>query len=1530
MDSDLPSTTPLLQQNGRKFEYSSENVRMSATISPTKLLDFNNNIDDNFDTERKNSFHSDERLQASSTSIYQSNQKFLRSSSSFSNSNHNDMSTDDSFITASSSVDETPTNLSNVSEPNKHVFNTFLSGNNDSVTTLSKHNLINSPHINQENNALPKNTDFIYDRLELNSTNNEKYMGSNYYHEKELSRDATPLIINDHEQVQRDTLQMKQSNDYGKDDTYKPARNAIRTSMLLRNRILKNKSKDQPLENVSEDNGDLLVNDEENYQTLQYSLINDDDLHLNNEISFFEDTINTLNLEDSLSKEDSVSRELSTSPVRYSISSPQGNTLLTPNRDLLGSSTRKRTNSSIGNKFESLNGEKLQSPVNCTISSSSSNDKNQNAESKNDRENSTRAVTLSPSLNKVTSSSSLPTHDNAFDELPHYAYLFIYALHSFNAQSLEDEEDIELCLSFNRNDIAFVHHVDESGWGEVTLIKNQETGWVPFNYFSDIIKYESDVKEYNDLKSLKAFIDSKIPLQSLLASCGKFITDIEKETTSHAIKVNLINDIRDGVKKLLELTDCVSRSNELVQKRDNVKKTRKKLLADWYNLMIKADYYKNNTSGKQLSILKKLVFEVLNRAFTFYSVWSKEKYDYEKEILNSGRSSLLPISPSSITLPESKDETNKNQRKITNSSPTSSNSMLLEPPMAVERLNEIYDILFTYIGLILGRLDMIESNPHACETLEFIVHQIIILLRELLNISKSYSYIVKEKYAYAFDNTLDNNLDPLLSLVSELVSCIKVLVTQTLQDMNTPSPNNGTFRKSSHSSPYRYTAEGRRLIEIASKMAILINNIYFACNNYLRLIGDFQLSDNRTYPDFSHSKLTPEKFISKCNKRKTPEMESNNILRDAYSPTKVDKYSKMARFSSIASFDHQPILQSDFLIDGAAEDKGFGRSSTFEKFKYVEDSKTTTYQLQAINNAELMHEELVFDKDDHLTYASFRAVIYKLTDEFNKPSDSLLVTFLLYFRKFGSIVDFVNDLILRFDVADKDSRHDYNDKNGKYSSKASRLKSRRRLICNIFQRWMESFWSFEDYRILPTLVNFFNEGASNYFPIQSKKLLEICANLFLNIPDNGREFHNLFEDGSMIIKQLKPEPFITSRVSSMISTTSSIDSIRSSVFSLNDCVIEEYGLMGEQTKKNRDSTSLPSPMLNLGTSDLLGKHELEMVRKIIHSYHYILHYDSQKDLNMYATNELIDFWKSLKNRSVDLNILNGELSNSKCSLVDLNPLEVAKQLTVIESNLYLKVKPFELVNFKNSNLAPNINTLLQFTNQFSNYVIETIVAPNLHIEKRCDALKMWLKIALSCVYFRNYNSATTIMTSLQNHAVNRLSIIWKSLEKKDKILFDYLARIVHPNHNFKVYRNKLKLINKDDHYSKSPLPVVPFFNLYLQDLTFLNDGNADYKDPDSFRPNKLLNIDKYIRMTKVISQIQFFQVGYDHSELEELSKRDSFFQLTEQLSIDTNIITHIPLLQQYILLETWRVDVLHQQDRDRSYALSLAIFPKGN
>ena len=62
------------------------------------------------------------------------------------------------------------------------------------------------------------------------------------------------------------------------------------------------------------------------------------------------------------------------------------------------------------------------------------------------------------------------------EERRQFVRFFIRALHSFDSSTLQSKSDASICLSFEKNDIAFLHTIDESGWGS-HFIRNF-TNWM--------------------------------------------------------------------------------------------------------------------------------------------------------------------------------------------------------------------------------------------------------------------------------------------------------------------------------------------------------------------------------------------------------------------------------------------------------------------------------------------------------------------------------------------------------------------------------------------------------------------------------------------------------------------------------------------------------------------------------------------------------------------------------------------------------------------------------------------------------------------------------------------------------------------------------------------------------------------------------------------------------------------------------------------------------------------------------------------
>lgn len=1053
--------------------------------------------------------------------------------------------------------------------------------------------------------------------------------------------------------------------------------------------------------------------------------------------------------------------------------------------------------------------------------------------------------------------------------------LFIRALHSFDATQSQLESENSVCLSFEKNDIAFVHTIDDSGWGEVILIETLERGWVPMNYFAmAITSLEANQSEEVDSDEIK-FSHFMFPL---LNACGRFLSNpLSRDGPKGKTFSNKhLNDIKDGVRCLLDETDCLSRSSEIIVKKPVVRKARKAFMYDWWELMKKAAEYKGTTNFEKVEILTLFVLLVIRRGVYFFDVWLTES----KDILQK--------------------EAEKRLRTDMNTYP-----LLHTPPLAKQRVTEIKGILYSYLSLIMGRLDLIEHNPQGCELLEKISCHILLLLSELLFISKT-----GLEYTSSKSIELDASMDAFMSFGDQLVTCVKVLINKTVGEDKQSRVFNG--ESSQDNQDYTFTEEGVRLRQVAARTIKAINSSVRSINELFDNIGDFKLSLERSYPDYLKMRIDPADFIRQCS---VGMVQSHSLKNKDLRVMKkkngrsTNRYS-MFRSGKAGGLGMTPngvdLLHKVMLLD--TDDTPFN-ASTAEFQPFIASDSTN-------NKAYTIKDELLVDANGTLLGASFKGLIYTLTNEDSPPQYFFISGFFICLRSFASGIDLLEGLISRFEE---------NNGNGKDTDNSDallevRLKKRRRLIIAIFKIWMESFWDYEaDSPLLCTLVNFFNEGIYPHLPLDAMKLIEIAAKLSIK-ETKGRDKKQMVERHVTLKK--------FNRKDSGGDLRDLEDSSRYSIVEDNE--------LSRISSSSSISSSLKSMTLGLslsglGTSagTLLTKTQQATVETTVAKFRQVLgdawcprHFIEARSFATMPLKSMLPTWFNLCEEK-------WALDQYRPNLLDFQVLELSNQLTLIESEIFCSIKSSELL-FENYTakkahlkLANNVRQSLLFTNCLSGYVLESILQPGLTDKQRVNQVKQWLKVGFSCFEMRNFNSMVAIITSLQSHLITRVKRLWDELPPKYTHLYEYLCNVAHPQNNFNVYREKLRFFLENSEYN---YPVVPYFSLFLQDLTFVTDGNPNYRKANTFLNQKLINIDKHLKLTRVIADIESLQVRYVE---EDGSRRRSRFSLNlgKNNTADLKIVSN-PALQELVLLEFFKIAQLNKGEEDRAWKLSCELQPR--
>ncbi|KAL1954902.1 hypothetical protein VTO42DRAFT_491 [Malbranchea cinnamomea] len=205
----------------------------------------------------------------------------------------------------------------------------------------------------------------------------------------------------------------------------------------------------------------------------------------------------------------------------------------------------------------------------------------------------------------------------------------------------------------------------------------------------------------------------------------------------------------------------------------------------------------------------------------------------------------------------------------------------------------------------------------------------------------------------------------------------------------------------------------------------------------------------------------------------------------------------------------------------------------------------------------------------------------------------------------------------------------------------------------------------------------------------------------------------------------------------------------------------------------------------------------------------------------------------------------------KIKFLDIDPTEFARQLTIIESRLYARIRPTECLNKTwqkkvgpdEVDPATNVKALILHSNQLTNWVAEMILTQQ-DVKRRVVVIKHFVSVAEKCRQMNNYSTLTSIISALGSAPIHRLSRTWAQVNGKTMSTLEQMRRLMASTKNFGEYRETLHLANP---------PCIPFFGVYLTDLTFIEDGIPSLTQSD------LINFSKRAKTAEVIRDIQQYQ-----------------------------------------------------------------------
>ncbi|KAF2840640.1 ras GEF [Patellaria atrata CBS 101060] len=1075
-----------------------------------------------------------------------------------------------------------------------------------------------------------------------------------------------------------------------------------------------------------------------------------------------------------------------------------------------------------------------------------------------------------------------PRASREFDENQSYAnffHNFMRACHDYHPEPAisSKSEESSVVVPINAGDIILVHSVHPNGWADGTLLWSGARGWLPTNYCNP---YDEE-----QMKNL---------LFSLLN-----LFDLIRQGDSPAVLYgrDYFRGMIAGVRLLLERTGCLTRESSLVQGSVALRRTRKGLLGDLASLVKSAKRLHRvpDDQDPEVDVLELLAeveskaFKVVNRGVKFLDIWkelveAEERYEFDRPLTppidpdididrsyreqsESSYGIYSAVSPSELSAPTELDQTTCNSNpsptlacraltstpqaelKQSNSLPSRPLSGQAEPTSVTDRLSHtsrnltagkvklasqhLKDVHYSFLGsmgIFIGAnldsrsLDALDNFPLIIREAAIPHHNILVIVNEvwerdsrqldILDKAKDAMYANFHDFARAmtryfcqFDNALNElaTLPPDEFLMNAATKCIKSTV-ECVNITETIIGEIGDFEFE-----HAGLGLGEEVFDAIESSQQHVPSQSTSCTSTITTQAD---TDKPLPPPPEPSSRPPPPPILTESKPLpgTPLLSPEPVLTVAPEPVVIESpitVSLRSSQSSLPPLPTFPVPDHATVVESPVEVSPATAKSGHLSFG------------PSIHTDSTYPNSLRGDEGSIISQASTRATTPDKSPISQQPEPNLL-------SSFGSITELESVQEEPVNVEVKPSYKTYAhelvyNKEGQISagSLPALIESLTMHDSPPEPTFAATF--FITFRMFTTPIGFLQALADrfNYVGECEEKAKPVRLRVY-NVLKKWLETHwNNDTDREALdhIRKFAIEivaPTLPNAAEKLIELTSKVVEIKEGVI-------------------------VPKSVSSVGKMSTSGS---------IHSVS-----DEQAPSLAVNKNQLMTLKSFVQ-------------SGTACTVLDCDPLELARQLTIIASRSFCSLQPEELLGqewMKEDNKAFNVSAMSTLADNLNAVVVDSIFSVE-EPKKRASIIKRWVKVSMSLLELKNYHCLNVVVMGVASTGVKRLERTWEHVSAKTKARHEELKAIVTIKLNYKVLRARLR---------NEVGPCIPWLGMYLTDLVMNDMGNPKTRQlpgNGSEKGIEAINFNRYMREVKFIGELERFQVPHNLTILPEMQE----------------------------------------------------------